>query len=106
MKRAPCSVAAIALLATGACASSPALRAAESGDSATLRQAVAEREKKGDLSNGEAADLARAGADHELRVANPDKKLELVRAVRTCSRELDSALKYRMAFHDDAGAEA
>src|ERR1700733_7706294 len=97
---------ALGCLAAVACASSPAMRAAQGGGHAALGQAVAEREKRGDLSNGEAATLASAVADRELRVANPDKKVELVRDVRACARELDAALEYRMSFHDEAGAEA
>jgi len=99
-------VAFLGVLSVMACASSQAMRAAEGGDSVSLGRAVAEREKRGDLSNGEAASLAKAVADRDLRAAKPPDALALVRDVRTCARELDSALKERMAFHDEAGAEA
>lgn len=90
------------------CASSPAMRAAESGDRATLGNAIAAREKRGDLSNDEAAELAHTVADRDLRArgATPDQTAALVRDARSCARELDSALAARMRGHDEAGALA
>lgn len=90
------------------CASSPAMRAAESGDRGSLSSALAAREKRGDLSNDEAAALAHAVADRDLRAGagTPEQTLALVRDARPCARELDSALAARMRVHDEAGALA
>ena len=90
----------------GGCASSPAMRAAETGDHAALGGAVAEREKRGTLSNGEAASLARTVAGRELRGAKGEGALALIEDVRSCARELHAPLEDRMAAHDDAGAVA
>ncbi|MGA7124570.1 MAG: hypothetical protein WBY94_30990, partial [Polyangiaceae bacterium] len=98
--------AAIAIaVATAACAATPGERAVARGDFAALRLVVAEREKKGDLSNAEAARLARAVAEHDLRAASAADAVDLVREVRPCARELDDALSARMAVHDEAGAQ-
>ncbi len=97
----------LALLASlAACASSPAMRAAESGDRASLSGAVAEREKRGDLRNAEAASLATAVASRDLRAAKGAEAITLIDAVRSCTRELRAPLEERMVAHDDAGAVA
>lgn len=99
--------AAIAIaVAAAACAATPGERAVARGDLAALRLVVAEREKKGDLSNAEAARLARAVAEHDLRAASAADAVDLVHEVRPCARELDDALSARMAVHDEAGAQA
>jgi hypothetical protein len=94
------------ILLSGACASSPALRAADSGDRAALTTAVAEREQRGDLSNGEAASLSRTVASRDLHAAKGPDAVALVEAARPCARELRSPLEDLMATHDDAGALA
>ncbi len=91
---------------TAACASSPALRAAEGGDFASLQRDVAAEEKLGKLSNPEAADLARAVVAWEISKAPSGEQLARVREVRACAREVDDALARRMATRDAAGAEA
>jgi len=94
------------LIGCAAGCSSPALRAAEAGDRATLRQAIAAREVRGSLSNGEAASLARAVAEQDLKTASPEQAVLRVRDVLPCARELDGALATRMTIHDAAGAAA
>jgi hypothetical protein len=89
-----------------ACSSSPAMRAAERGDRAVLRQAIAARAAHGSLTNGEAASLARAVAAHDLETASRDDAIARVRDVLPCARELDGALSSRMTTHDAAGAAA
>lgn len=89
-----------------ACAPGGAIRAIEHGDRAALRGALERREKAGDLSAAEAARLARAVAEHELRFAAPDQALDRVRDLRPCARALDGALADRMRVHDVAGAQA
>ncbi len=82
------------------------MRAAERGDLTALRVELGAREKAGDLSNGEAAKVARAVADRELRAAKGDDATKRVRETRACAVELDGALEERMKTHDQAGAEA
>jgi hypothetical protein len=100
------AAAALLLAALSSCASA-AMRAAEQGDLAQLRAALADKHAKGKLSNGEAAELARAVAEHEITSAKDEKiALERLRDARACTVELDDALEARMTSHDGAGAEA
>ncbi len=94
------------LLLLPACASSPAMRAADSGDRVALGGAVAEREKVGTLLNPEAASLATAVASRDLRAAKGADAVALVEDVRPCARELREPLEDRMSQHDEAGATA
>jgi hypothetical protein len=87
------------------CASS-AMKAAERGDLAALKSDIAARETAGDLSNAEAARIARAVAEREVREANAKDALERVREVSACSYELDGVLADRAKTRDDAGAAA
>ncbi|HEY8041439.1 MAG TPA: HEAT repeat domain-containing protein [Polyangiaceae bacterium] len=105
MKRAPVLFT-LGFLGAAGCAGSPAMHAAESGDRAGLASAVAAHEKVGDLSNAQAAGLARAVADRELREAQGKDALDRIRDARPCAHELDEALATRMSTHDDVGAEA
>lgn len=89
-----------------ACASSRAMQAADSGDRVALEGAVAAREKRGDLLNGEAASLAAAVASRDLRAAKGADAVALVEDVRSCARELRDPLEDRMTQHDEAGAAA
>jgi hypothetical protein len=94
------------LLLLPACASSPAMRAADSGDRVALGGAVAEREKVGSLLNPEAASLAATVASRDLRAAKGDDAVARVQDVRGCARELRAPLEDRMSQHDEAGAAA
>jgi HEAT repeat protein len=96
----------IAVLCATACAASPADRAIDRGDLAALRDVIVARERAGRLSNGDAARLARAVADRELRTAFGTDAVDRVRDARPCARELDDALSTRMRTHDAAGAQA
>jgi HEAT repeat protein len=82
------------------------LDAAKAGDLVTLKSVVAQHQKLGDLSNTEAASVALAVADHEVRAATGDGAVERVRDAWPCAHELDDALAARMETHDEAGAEA
>jgi hypothetical protein len=82
------------------------MRAAQRGDRAALEQAIAVHERAGDLSNREAAALARAVADRELRIASSGDAVERVSDALACAHELDDALAERMRAHDAAGAGA
>ncbi len=97
---------ALVLVAVAACGS-PALRAAEQGDSTKLRAEIAQKHDKGKLSNSEAADLARAVAEREITTAKDEATaLARLRETRACASELDDALESRMKTRDAAGAEA
>jgi HEAT repeat protein len=82
------------------------MRAAEGGDRASLGAAIRQREKAGSLSNAEAASLARAVADRDLRSSSPAEALERVRDARACGGELDDALAARMKMNDVASPAA
>jgi len=101
----------VALLVAGlvggaaGCGSS-AMKAAERGDLASLKSDLAARQAAGDMSNDEAASIARVVAEREVRIATGKDAIDRVREVRACSYELDSILKERMQTQDEAGAEA
>lgn len=100
------ALAAVASLAVVSCGN-PAYRAAERGDSARLRSEIAPKHERGQLSNGEAACLARAVATRELVTAKDEAAaISRVRESRACAAELDDALEELMKKHDGAGAEA
>ncbi len=96
----------VSVLAAAACGGSSAMRAAERGDLPALRAEIGARAKAGDLSNDEAARVARAVAERELREAKGDDAVKRVREVRACVGELDGVLGDRVKAHDRAGAEA
>ncbi|MBV9947940.1 MAG: hypothetical protein JOZ69_13890, partial [Myxococcales bacterium] len=64
------------------CAARPARLAAERGDRAALHDSIAARQRAGGLTNAEAACLARAVADHEVRAASGPEAVARVRDVR------------------------
>lgn len=76
------------------------------GDREALAQAIAAREKTGDLSNGDAARLAKTVAERELRESSGADAVDRVRESSPCARELDGALSDRMTLRDAAGARA
>lgn len=100
------AAAAVALFALTACAPSPAMVAVERGDRAALHAHLERREKLGNLGDREAAALAKAVAERELKTASPDEAIDRVDDLRSCAHELDGALAVRMRTHDAAGAQA
>ena len=83
------------------------MSAAKRGDLPALRTAIADRERLANLSNRDAADLAKVIAVREVRSpAKPGDAIERVHDVSTCAYEVDGALDDRMRTHDDAGADA
>ena len=96
---------ALALAAVG-CAASPMMRAAARGDRVGLEQAIAVRQRAGDLSRDEAVSLAKTVADRDLRVAPAGDAVDRVRDVRPCAREFDAALADAMRSRTPAAAEA
>ena len=109
LMRAPLLVVASVLAgasAVAACGGSAAMRAAERGDWSALRGEIGARERAGNLTNGEAADLAKVVAEREVKAQKPDDAAARVRELRGCARDLDGPLSDRMKTHDEAGAEA
>jgi hypothetical protein len=96
----------LAASTAAACGGSALIRAATSGDRPALDREIAAREKAGDLSNSQAAEVAKAVAEREIREAKGKDAVDRVRDVRACARELDSVLSERSKTHDEAGAEA
>jgi len=88
------------------CASSPLLRAAESGDRPGLAKEILAKHKDGKLSNDEAAKAAKLLATHELAQAKPAEALKLMTELRGCAGELTGAYRARIKARDLAGAEA
>jgi hypothetical protein len=83
------------------------MKAAKSGDFAQLKAAIADRERAANLSNKEAADIAKVVASREVTAATkPEDAAARVRDLVACAYEVDDALDARMQTHDQAGAEA
>ncbi|AKV04838.1 hypothetical protein AKJ09_11501 [Labilithrix luteola] len=86
---------------------SSAMRAASDGDYPRLRSEITPEHERGKISKGEAADLARAVATHELVSAKDEASATArVRESEPCAMDVDDALEARMKQHDGAGAEA
>lgn len=93
-------------MSASGCASSAAARAAARGDDAAMKAAILEKHKLGKLSDGEAAEIARAVVDRELQKAQGDAAIDRVRDVRSCVPAVAGSLEDRAKIHDEAGAEA
>ena len=96
----------LVLLASAGCAAPTGARLADRGDYVGLRDAMAARQRAGDLSNDEAASIARSVVAEQLRSAPPADAEARIRDVWACAHEIDSALAARMKVHDGAGAQA
>lgn len=98
----------LALFATSfaGCAASPALRAAENGNLAALRSAIADATKRGDLDGDEARKIALAVASMEVERAGGPTGAERIRELEPCARELEDALEERASGVDDIAAVA
>ncbi len=98
-------LASVALSSMG-CAASPALRAAEAHDLATLAREIASAGKQGAINDGEARAIARAVAVHEIENAKGDDGTKALEAFSRCARTLDGALEARARGTDDIAAAA
>lgn len=111
MKRPPSPVvvgwaAALALgLAALGCAPS-SVRHAEAGDLVALRAELAEKHRRGALTNGEARDVARALLAREIEGLTPPAGVAKVARLRMCASELVGPLDRRAARRDEVGAAA
>jgi hypothetical protein len=93
-------------LALSACATSPAMHAAETGDYATIRTEIGARQKAGNLSNSEARSIAIKLIIHEIEVAKGDDAIKRIEEARACTPDFGGVLEKRMETHDPVGAEA
>jgi len=89
-----------------ACAGSDAVGAARRGDAVALQKAIEPGLRAGKLGESEAAEIARAAAEHEIAVAKGEEGVDRLRELRTCTAELTSAFAERAGTHDAVGAEA
>ncbi|MGH7437316.1 MAG: HEAT repeat domain-containing protein [Polyangiaceae bacterium] len=96
----------VLLASAGGCAASTGARLADRGDYIGLRDAMAARQRAGDLSNDEAASIARSVVAEQIRSAPAADAEARIRDVWACAHEVDSALAARMKVHDGAGAQA
>lgn len=88
------------------CAAPTGARLADRGDYAGLRDAMAARQRAGNLSNDEAASIARSVVAEQLRSTPPGEAEARIRDTWACAHEVDSALAARMRVHDGPGAQA
>ncbi len=96
---------AVALL-NQACASSGAVKAAERGDYAALKQALAAEKASGAIDGGEARAVARAVVGFELNSAKGDDGLARVNELGMCAPQVQSFLEKRASESDEAAARA
>jgi hypothetical protein len=85
---------------------SAVLSAASSGDLDTFRAELKARLAEGDVSVGEAQDIAQALTDHEIETAQGDNGVRAVEAVAECREHFDGALSTRAGAEDDVAAHA
>ena len=97
------AVSLVALLNVG-CGSSAAVQAANRGDYAALRQALAQEMKAGDIGTGEAHAVAHAVAQREVREGKGDDGVARVNELRACASAAKGILDDRTDKHDDPGA--
>jgi len=88
------------------CAASPALRAAEAHDLAALARAVAAESERGELDAGDARDIAKAIAKHEVENAKGDDGARAIEAFGRCTRANDGAFEARARGTDEVAAAA
>lgn len=82
------------------------MRYAEAGDRLALRAELAEKHRRGALTNGEARDVAKALLVRELDALTPPAGVAKVERLRACARELAGPLERRAERRDDVGAAA
>lgn len=99
------SAIAVALL-NQACASSGAVKAAERGDYAALKQALATEKAAGSIDGGEARAVARAVANFELTAAKGADGVARVDELGMCAPQVQSLLEKRAKDSDEAAARA
>lgn len=84
----------------------PALRAAEQGDRARLASEIAGPHARGEISNGDAACLARAVAKREIATTTDASAEVRLRELAPCAPELSDLFDDLVSRHDALGGEA
>ena len=97
--------AALAIAVFG-CGTPSVVRTALEGDLQSLKQRIADSQRRGELDRDTVQDLARAVAGREVRSSRGNEAVERVRSVRPCATPLVYVLRDRTKKLDDAGAEA
>lgn len=97
---------AVALGSLGACAPSPLLRAARSGDGPALHRAIESERSAGKLDFARMRQLARAVSAREILTAQSASGLSRIDDVRGCAHELRDPLASRAGESDDVAAAA
>jgi hypothetical protein len=99
---------ALLLLVLGlcACGSSPALRAARSGNYQDLRAAIARDRAEGRLDRSRVREIALEVGAREIRTASLPDATSIIDEARACTRPLAGPLEGRAQTSDDAGAAA
>lgn len=82
------------------------VRHAEAGDLGALRAELADKHRRGALTNGEARDVAKALLAREVEGLAPPAGVGKVESLRMCASELAGPLERRAARRDDVGAAA
>ncbi len=96
---------AFVLLSSG-CGASAALRAAEAHDLGALAREIDAEAKRGELDGGDARDIAKAVATHEIENAKAADGVKALEAFARCSRALDGAFEARAKGDDEIAATA
>jgi HEAT repeat protein len=89
-----------------ACAAPQSRRAAQNGDFAGVRAAIASERSRGVFDNDRARDLARAVADREIRTSRGLAAAARIDEARACATELTDSLERRAKGKDDDAAQA
>lgn len=102
------SLAALAVVGfvVSGCASSGAVKAAEKGDYAALKQHLADEMKAGKISGGEARAVAHAVIGFEVRTTKGDDAPKRISELRGCAPQAEGILSDRTGQDDEAGALA
>jgi hypothetical protein len=90
----------------GACSSSPALKAARSGNYQDLKAAITRDRAEGRLDRGRVREIALEVGSREIRTAASPEAAAIMDEARACTRPLMSSLEGRAQNSDDAGAAA
>lgn len=98
--------AALAATALGGCATSGAVRAAESGDLKALRKAIDADLAAGDLDDTDVRQIAAIIAESDIGGATGPVGVDRVRGFASCARHLDDALERRSEAARDGVAAA
>lgn len=89
-----------------ACASSPLVKTAASGDVKALRGDIDAAKKNGQLTEDEVRDVARALLAGDIERSRDPDGSQLIHSLSSCAAPLESALEERAEKRDETGSEA